>query len=140
MADFAELESIEAAWRPLTAAERTRAEYYLRKASRRIRRRWPDVDDRLGSGLLDPDDVSEVVVELVLGAIGGPPVRGAKSFSEGVGPMSRSATLAVGRTDPLFIEDWMVAVFEGNKTPGPVFSMPPSGRYDDLFEWSEGRP
>lgn len=139
MADFAEMESIEAAWRPLTAAEKPRATYYLGKASRRIRRRWPDVDDRLASGQLESEDVSDVVVELVLGALGGPPIRGAKSFSEGVGPMSRSATLAEGRTDPLFLEDWMVAVFEGAASARPVFSMPPSGRYEDLFVWPEGR-
>lgn len=139
MADFAEIESIEAAWRPLTTAEKTRAQYYLGMASRRIRRRWPDVDDRLASGKLDSDDVSDVVVELVLGAIGGPPIRGAKSFSEGVGPMSRSATLTEARTDPLFLEEWMVAVFEGATSTRPVFSMPPSGRYEDLFVWKEGR-
>lgn len=140
MADLAELASIEAAWRPLTEAEKTRATYYLGAASRRIRRRWRDVDDRLGNGQLDPADVSDVVVDLVIGALGGPPVRGAKSFSEGVGPMSRSATLAEGRTDPLFLEDWMIAVFEGepDSSPQPVFSMPPSGRYENVFVWPEG--
>ncbi len=138
MADLAEISTLVAAWRPLTSAELPRATYYLAAASRKIRRRWPDVDSRIASGTLTADDVSDVVVQMVLGAVNVAPIRGAKSFSEGVGPMSRSATLASTSTDPLVLEDWMVAVFEGSSTTRPVFSMPPSGNYESQFIWPEG--
>lgn len=140
MVDLAVIDALELAWRPLKQAERPKADYYLGAASRRIRRRWPDVDNRISNPAdrLTDDDVSDVVIQMVVGALDTPSVRGAKSFSEGVGPMSRSATLVGASTDPLVIEDWMVAVFEGESAAGPVFSMPPSGRYEDLFIWPEG--
>lgn len=138
--DLAQLTTVESAWRPLSTVERPRAEYYLAAASRAIRRRWPNVDKRIIDGDLNEDDVSDVVVQLVISAVDAPPIRNAKSFSEGVGPMSRSATLVGASTDPLVIEDWMVAVFEGSSTPEPVSSMPASGNYEGLFIWPEGRP
>jgi len=138
MADLAQIEAVVAAWRPLTSVELPRATYYLGSASRKIRRRWRDVDDRIAAGTLTADDVSDVVVQMVLGAVDVVPIRGAKSFSEGVGPMSRSATLAGASTDPLVIEDWMVEVFEGSSTPRPVGSFPPSGNYESTSIWPEG--
>lgn len=139
MVDLAQPEAVVAAWRPLTSVELARVEYYLGAASRKIRRRWPDVDSRIAAGTLTADDVSDVVVQMVLGAVDVGPVRGAKSFSEGVGPMSRSATLAGASTDPLVLEDWMVKVFEVSSTALPQSSMPPSGNYEDIFIWPEGR-
>ncbi|MCO4256507.1 Gp19/Gp15/Gp42 family protein [Pseudarthrobacter cellobiosi] len=139
MADLAQIETVAAAWRPLTSVEVPRATYYLAAASRKIRRRWPDVDSRIAAGTLTEEDVSDVVVQMVLGAVDVVPVRGAKSFSEGVGPMSRSATLAGASSDPLVLEDWMVAVFEGSSTALPQSSMPPSGNYEGIFIWLEGK-
>jgi hypothetical protein len=140
MADLAQIEAVVKAWRPLTSVELPRVTYYLGSASRKIRRRWRDVDDRIAAGTLTADDVSDVVVQMVLGAVDVGPIRGAKSFSEGVGPMSRSATLAGASTDPLVLEDWMVEVFEGSSTTRPVASFPPSGNYESQFIWPEGRP
>lgn len=138
MADLAQLDTVETAWRPLTSVERPRATYYLAAASRKIRRRWPDVDTRIAAGTLSAEDVSDVVVQMVLGAVDVAPIRGAKSFSEGIGPMSRSATLTGASTDPLVIEDWMVEVFEGASITRPIYSMPPSGNYESQFIWPEG--
>jgi hypothetical protein len=140
-ADLAEIATIEKAWRPLNSVEKPRAEYYLGVASRAIRRRWPDVDQRISNpdDYLGAEDVADVVVQMVLSAVDRPPVRGAKSFSEGVGPMSRSATLLAGSTNPSEIEGWMVEVFEGRSAALPVFHSPPSGRYEGLFIWPEGR-
>lgn len=137
--DLANTTALEQAWRPLTAAEQIRAEYYLGKASRRIRRRWPDVDARLAAETLNSEDVEDVVVQMVLAVLDGPPIRGAKSFSEGVGPMSRSATFAGTSADPLVLEEWMVEVFEGRKTAAePVGSFPQAGNYEPIFIWPEG--
>lgn len=136
--DLATIPTIESAWRPLTAVETTRAEYYLGVASRRIRRRWPDVDTRIASGDLDADAVSDVVVQLVLGTIEAAPVRNAKSWSETAGAVSKSVTLAGGRTELLAFEDWMIAVFEGGQSPRPVFCMPPAGSFEAI--WPEEKP
>ncbi|QSZ49406.1 Gp19/Gp15/Gp42 family protein [Arthrobacter sp. D5-1] len=139
--DLADIPTIEKAWRPLNTAEKPKAEYYLGMASRAIRRRWPDVDQRIANDAdrLTAEDVSDVVVQMVLSAVDRPPVRGAKSFSEGVGPMSRSATLLAGSTNPSEIEAWMAEVFEGRSIALPVFHSPPSGNYEGLFIWPEGR-
>ena len=138
--DLAELSTLEQAWRPLTAAERPKAEYYLGMASRAIRRRWEDVDQRIAnpSDRLTAEDVSDVVVQMVLSAVDGSPVRGAKSFSKAGGPMSFSATFEAASTNPSNIEAWMVEVFEGRTTAEPRFWAPPSGRYEGIFEWQEG--
>ncbi|MFK0005476.1 Gp19/Gp15/Gp42 family protein [Paenarthrobacter sp. NPDC090520] len=138
--DLAELETVEKAWRPLRAAEKPKAEYYLGMASRAIRRRWRDVDERIANpgDLLTAEDVADVVVQMVLSAVEGSPVRGAKSFSKTTGPMSLSATFEAGSTNPSNIEDWMVEVFEGRATVEPRFWAPPAGRYESIFEWPEG--
>lgn len=140
MVDLAVIDALELAWRPLRTAERPKADYYLGAASRRIRRRWPDVDSRISNPAdrLTDDDVSDVVIQMVVGALDTPSVRGAKSFSEGVGPMSRSATLAAASTDPLVIEDWMVEVFEGGAIVRPAGSFPRSANYDSISVWPEG--
>lgn len=138
MSDLATPDVLEQAWRPLTAAEQTKAQYWIARASRRLRSRWRNLDDRVAAGTLDAAEVQDVVVEMVLAVLGGPPIRGAKSFSEGVGPMSRSATLVGASTDPLVIEDWMVQVFEGRSSTAPVGSFPRSGNYDGISIWPEG--
>jgi len=137
--DLAAIPTIEQAWRPLTTAEQSRATYYLGMASRAIRRRWPDVDQRIANDAdrLSAEDVSDVVVQMVLSAVDGSPVRGAKSFSKTGGPMSFSATFATASTNPSTIEDWMVEIFEGRAAVEPRFWAPQSGRYESIFEWPE---
>lgn len=143
MAELATIQKVEAAWRPLTGDTRTRAIHYIGVVSRRIHRRWPDVDARISAGTLAAVDVEDVVIDLVLGVIGGPPLRGARSWSESAGSMSQSITLEPGTSsDPLVFEQWMIEIFEGASKPSaaPVFHAPPSGRYDRLFQWSENLP
>lgn len=138
MADLATIVQVEAAWRPLSGDKRTRAEHYLGVVSRRIRRRWPDVDTRIAAGTLNSGDVADVVVDLVLSVIGGPPVRGARSWNESAGSMSRAVTLEAGTSsDPLAFEHWMLEIFGAVESAKPVFHSPPSGRYDRMFQWSE---
>lgn len=69
-ADFATPEDIINAWRPLSTGEVTRAEYWIEVAARRIRRRWRDVDERIGlppedPRYVDPLDVRDIVVALL---------------------------------------------------------------------------
>ena len=141
--NLATIQQVEAAWRPLTGEKRTKAEHYLGVVSRLIRRRWRDVDSRITSGDLDYEDVSDVVLDLVIGVVGGPPVRHARSWSESAGSMSQSITLDAGAgSDPLVLEQWMIEIFDGASQASalPVFHAPPSGRYDRMFQWSENVP
>ncbi|PFG19870.1 hypothetical protein [Serinibacter salmoneus] len=134
--DFATKDDIVNAWRPLSAGEERRADYWLEVASRRIRNRWPDVDARLALPVGDPRalaefDVRDVVVPLVIEVLGGPPVPHATSFSITSGVESRSVTLAKsGPADLALFEPWMVEVFEGKADPAPQ----PSGRFPEPWE------
>lgn len=140
MSALATREQLAQAWRPLRSNEEARADYWLGAASRRIRRRWPDVEARINSGDLDTDDVADVIVHMVMRVMAGPSNPDAKSYSVAAGAESQSVALDRGRGDDLLtIEEWMVEVFaSAQSAPGPVFHMPASGRYENLFEWREG--
>lgn len=140
--DFATTGDIVNAWRPLSPIETTRAAYWLEVASRNVRRRWPDVDDRLAlpdsdPRHLDPRDVRDVVVALVLEVIGGPPVPRARQWSEASGSESLSVTIdAGGGYDPRVFAGWMVAIFEGDPVataPLPLGCFPEPLNYDPMF-------
>lgn len=135
---LAQVADLEKAWRALTAEEKPRAEYYLGFSSRLIRRRWSNVDARLAAGDLAADDVTDVIVHMVLGIIDGAPVRRAKSWSETRGPLTQSVTLESGKSDLITLEDWMVEVFTSFQAASPVGSFPPSGQYEPVFHWKEG--
>jgi hypothetical protein len=137
---------VAAAWRPLSTEEAARAEFWLEAASRRIRRRWRDVDERIalteGDPLrLDAADVTEVVVTLVIDVLGGPEIPHARAMSMGSGSESRSVQL--GRTGAVTLPEfagWMVEVFEGPAgSATPVYCMPRSLGYDRVFVTKEGQ-
>lgn len=133
MADLADTDDIEAAWRSLTTEEETRATYLIGRVSRRIRRRWPDVDDRLTAGTLAAADVVDVVVEMVLPVLAGPPVPGARSWAFSSGAESQTVTLGA-LADAAEFASWMVELFEGRSVAvRPVYSMPdaPSPAWPD---------
>lgn len=127
--DLAEVADVEKAWRPLTNVEKSRAEYYIGRASRLIRRRWKDVDDRIA----DPDDeltaadVSDVVVGLVMSIVPNA-VPGARSWSQTTGPFAHSVTLpSTADARPMALLPWMVEVFEKvvKESNRPRFGFPP---------------
>ena len=62
MADFADLEDVETAWRPLSDAEAAAAEFWLPAASALIRAEFPTIDDRIESGDLDTALVRGMVI------------------------------------------------------------------------------
>ncbi|OMH30649.1 Gp19/Gp15/Gp42 family protein [Tersicoccus sp. Bi-70] len=141
-AALATADNVANAWRPLTPAEQARADYLAGFASRQLRRRWRDLDDRLADGRLDSEDVRDVVVGMVLQAIELTPVMGARSWQISSGTESRQVTLAAAGGDPnrMEIVDWMLDILDPARSPVvPLFSMPPSGRYERIFrEWPEG--
>lgn len=86
---------VQEVFRPLNDAEHTLVRGLLRHASRRVRRRWPDVDTRLASGDLTAGDAAEAVVNMVLRVLRNP----AGLRSETVGPFTRAfdPALAAGQ-------------------------------------------
>ena len=144
--DFASTTDVTNAWRPLNTQEATRATYWLEVASRRLRNRWPDVDDRIAdpADKLKKFDVRDVVVALVVEVLGGPPVPNARSWQEqaGSGTESRSRAVTLGTAapnDPNVWASWMVELFEGPAEGAlPRGSFPTPANYDNVFGWKEG--
>ncbi|GAA1436319.1 hypothetical protein GCM10009616_35800 [Microlunatus lacustris] len=88
MDDLATLPDLELAWRTLTSDEKPRAAYKLGQASRYVRRHFPDIDARIGSGQLAAEDASDVVVAMVERAF---PIRtGIQSETETRGPWTET--------------------------------------------------
>jgi hypothetical protein len=80
------------------------------RASRKIRRRWPDVDDRIAADTLTAEDVADVVAEMVQVAMTQTP--GVSQNSETTGPFSQN----IRYTNPnsrLYFTDDMIEVFDG---------------------------
>ena len=139
MTDLATVDQIAAAWRPLSEVEKARAGYYLGRASRLIRRTYPDVDKRIADqgDRLTADDVADVVIALVMSIVP-KPVEGARSWQQSAGPFSESVTLPAASADlPMTLEQWMRNVFAvaGSASPGPVGVFPPAPAFDRLFGW-----
>lgn len=111
---------IASAWHPLSPEEQTRSVHWIEVASRRIRRRWPDVDERMAladeadARWIDPAAVCDVVVTLVVEVLGGPDVPHARAMSIGSGSENRSVQLdRTGAMELPAFSGWMVEVFEG---------------------------
>ncbi|WP_191724988.1 hypothetical protein [Brevibacterium gallinarum] len=133
------MEQIAAAWRPLSEVEKNRADYYLGRASRLVRRTYPDVDERIADpgDRLTADDVADVVVALVMSIVP-KPVAGARSWQQQAGPFSESVTLPASSADlPMTFEQWMRDVFavDAHAKHGPAFAFPPAPAFDRLFGW-----
>jgi hypothetical protein len=101
---------VEDGWRPLTPEEQNRAETLIDRASRKIRRRWPDVDDRITAGTLAADDVADVVAEMVQVAMTQTP--GVSQESQGAGPFQQGVTYTNPNSRLYFTAD-MIEVFDG---------------------------
>ena len=138
MADFAIATDVANLWRPLTSEEQSRAEYLLGVASRRVRREFPDVDARLAAGTLAWEDVRDVVASMVVPALAGPPVPGARSWSVASGEESRSVTVGSSAANPLDAFEfapWMLDILAPGRTRTvvPVAHMPTGGGVSALF-------
>lgn len=90
MAALATTTDVEDVWRPLSDAEITVATALLRVASRVVRARFPDVDDRIAAGNLDAQDVADVVALMVKRAMLSPAADGVESQAQTAGPFSVS--------------------------------------------------
>lgn len=71
-ADLTTLQAVEDRWRPTTGQESTNARSFISAASRLLRRKFPDIDERIAAGELDADLVGDVVINAVLRALKNP--------------------------------------------------------------------
>lgn len=135
-------EQIAAPWRPLTVAERGRAQALIDSVQRDIVRRWPSVPDRLERGKLARQDLVDVITYMVLPILGGPPFPGARSWQVTSGSESRSVTLdAAGNPrNPWDYASWMIDILDpdARAQAAPVGSFPEAQPFGHLFSvWPE---
>lgn len=87
---FATYGDVEEIWRTLTPEEQTRATKLIEYASRKIRRLFVNIDDRIAAGSLDPLDVEMVVVAMVKRAMMNSSLEGMASQSQTAGPFAQT--------------------------------------------------
>lgn len=142
---WATADQVTAPWRPLTAAEKQRAEALIASVSRDIDRRWPTLRDRVAAGDVRTADVVDVVTWMVLPVLGGPPFPGAKSWQVTSGSESRAITLdrSSDPRDPWVYAQWMLDILDGpaeSRGSVPLGSFPAAGPFERLFPgWPEER-
>jgi len=108
-------DDVAAVWRPLRPDEATRAEALIGSVERLLVGRWPSIPKWIDADRLDEDTLSDVVVWLVLPALGTDaqlPVN-AKSWQVTGGTESQQVTLADTGSGAFFtVLPWMVDIFE----------------------------
>lgn len=67
-----------------------RLESVLGRASRYVRSEYPDIDERIAEGAVDPDLVADVVCEMVRAAAASPAGIGVASVQQGAGPYQQT--------------------------------------------------
>lgn len=137
---FAVANDVVDAWRPLSSAETEKATYWIDRTSRRIRVLWPDIDDRIAAGTLDPDDVRDEVVDVVIAVLDTPKAgRHYKSYTRGSGSENVGYTLRdevpggngwVVPTDSLV--DLLGPPVTASRLPLPVGVFPPAPGFDRI--------
>lgn len=85
---FAVAQDVADRWRPLSATEEATADILAADASQMIRDRWPDVDDRIAAGTLDPATLIRVVAGMVKRAMISRDSEGLDSRAQTAGPFS----------------------------------------------------
>lgn len=109
MFDFASVSDLEERWRPLTPAEKSRAEVLLEDASAQVRVEAPGIDERITiqegatAPELDPIIPRRVVAEMVKRAMLASPDQPAlANYQQTSGPFSQSGTF-VNPTGDLYL-------------------------------------
>lgn len=94
MAAFATVDDLEARWRTLSSAEKSRAVVLLDDASAMIRASAAGIDERISDGDLDAGVPLLVVCAMVKRAMLAAEAPGVKTTQETAGPFSQSFTYA----------------------------------------------
>jgi hypothetical protein len=91
---YATADDVQDRWRPLSSDERRLAGVLALDATFLIRRRFPSVDTRLGSGDLDPHEVAAIVAGMVKRAMQGSENGPVTSQQDVAGPFQRNLQYA----------------------------------------------
>lgn len=125
-APFATVDDLPKGWRPLTLAEKARAEGLLGKASRAIRAELPSVDARILAGRLDPDLVTDVVCDMVRRQLSTPVDREpATQVQQSAGPFSTGITYANPTGEPFLTKAERRRLGISRQKAGSVDMLPP---------------
>lgn len=134
MNPFAEPSDLAAIWRPLSAEEIPVAIARLDQASRKIRREIPPIDgktldERIAAGLLTPDDVKDVAVEMVKRVMALPSYIRQQSVTVDDATKSQTVDSSVS-SGVMFIAPEERASLMGRPTMG-AFTITPTGSPDN---------
>jgi Phage protein Gp19/Gp15/Gp42 len=132
---FASPEDLESAWRPLSDAETSQADYWLGRASRVIRKEIPTVDARIASGDLDSALVADVAISMVIRYMRNPDGKRQETIEDY--SFTRDATGSSGEVKMTPEEVKLLTPIEA---PSCAFSIdtspctwPPSGEWPPLY-------
>lgn len=137
---FATKQDVVNAWRPLSTAEQSKAAYWLERASRMIRRLWPDVDERIAGEAVAAADVRDAVVDIVVTVLDRPAnARQYTQFSRSSGAESISGTfrddVAGGNGFVVVTQDLLDLLgtpITAVGAPVPLGVFPPAPRFDRI--------
>lgn len=120
---FATNDDLAARWRPLTDAEKARADVLIDDASRMIRRLYPDVDARIAAGELDLEDLKMIVCAMVKRVMRVPAdLDGVAARSQATGPHSVSDKFSEP-VDDLELTDSEKDILSGETDDSEAFSI-----------------
>lgn len=134
-------EALVARWRPLTADEKARTTGIIAMVERALRRRWPDLQQRIDADTLDIQTVQDVVYALARPLIETDPdvPLAAKSWQETSGSESLSVTLDGALSGRFLVLDpWMVDALnadtdddDSRSSRTPTYAAPDPGDWWD---------
>ncbi len=126
MADLTTIERVEAGWRPLAdpSQERTVALTTIGAASRLLRRLIPTIDDRINSGDLDEEFVSDIVAGAVIRVVRNP--EGLREFAIDDYREVRNSDSLAGLLG--FTDEELALLGSSGAATGSAFTIVPSGR------------
>lgn len=136
MAAFATAQDVANRWRPLSTAEETRATVLLGDAATRIRAAFPDVDERIDAGVLDPDVPLIVSVEMVRRAMLAPVDQApAGQVQQTAGPFSQSVSYVNPTGDLYLTRDERRMLGGGRQRASSVDMTPPHTPWPSTPWW-----
>jgi len=121
MAAFATFCDLEARWRPLSEAERTRADVLLEDASELVRSLNPNIDEQIAVGIVREGVAKAVacaIVKRAMQSVGD--YDGITQMSETTGPFTQSASFANPTGDLYLTKDERRRLKIGSQKAGSV--------------------
>lgn len=127
--DLSTLQKLEDRWHPVTGQEQTNASALIGMASRILRVRVKDIDDRIAFGDLDADLVADVVTSAALRVLQNP--EGIRRWSVDDYTEERDT----GSAGSLGFTDDELALLAPPDRPSGAFTIAPSGGHPGWRAW-----